>query len=118
MGTRHGRLYRLTERFYDAWLKAYERTLAAVMRHRPATLVFSIVILVATGWLFRATPKGLLPADDTGQLLATTEAAEGASFDGAGGGAEGHRGDDREGSRRAVGDVDGRDVGGGQSGAV
>ncbi len=80
-GQQHGRLYGITERFFDAWLRAYERTLAAVMRHRPATLVFSVVILGATVWLFWLTPKGLFPADDTGQLLATTEVAEGASFE-------------------------------------
>ena len=61
---------------------------AWVMRHRPATLVFSAVILVATGYLFWSTPKGLFPSDDTGQLLVTTEAAEGVSFDGAGGAPE------------------------------
>ena len=43
--------------------------------------MFSAVILVATGYLFWSTPKGLFPTDDTGQLLATTEAAEGVSFD-------------------------------------
>jgi HAE1 family hydrophobic/amphiphilic exporter-1 len=77
----HGRLYQLSERFFDAWLGVYERTLAWVMRHRPAALVFSAVILVATGWLFWSTPKGLFPTDDTGQLLVTTEAAEGVSYD-------------------------------------
>ena len=59
----------------------YERTLAWVMARRRLTLVFSVVILVATGILFWSTPKGFFPTDDTGQLLATTEAAEGASFD-------------------------------------
>ncbi len=77
----HGRLYQMSERFYDAWLGVYERSLAWVMRHRPATMVFSLLILLATGYLFWATPKGLFPTDDTGQLLATTEAAEGVSFD-------------------------------------
>ena len=43
--------------------------------------VFSAVILVATGVLFWSTPKGLFPTDDTGQLLVTTEAAEGVSYD-------------------------------------
>src|SRR5438309_5711782 len=51
------------------------------MARRPATLAFSVVILIATAWLFWSTPKGLFPTDDTGQLLATTEAAEGVSFD-------------------------------------
>jgi HAE1 family hydrophobic/amphiphilic exporter-1 len=80
-GREHGRLYQATERFYDRTLGVYERSLGWVMARRPATLVFSLVILVATAWLFWSTPKGLFPTDDTGQLLATTEAAEGVSFD-------------------------------------
>jgi HAE1 family hydrophobic/amphiphilic exporter-1 len=77
----HGRMYQVTERFYERTLGLYERTLAWVMARRPATLVFSLIILVATGWLFWSMPKGLFPTDDTGQLLATTEAAEGVSYD-------------------------------------
>jgi HAE1 family hydrophobic/amphiphilic exporter-1 len=80
-GKQHGRMYQATERFYDGWLGLYERTLAWVMQRRPLTLAFSFVILVATAYLFWSTPKGLFPTDDTGQLLATTEAAEGVSFD-------------------------------------
>jgi HAE1 family hydrophobic/amphiphilic exporter-1 len=80
-GRTHGRFYTTTERFYESWLGVYERSLAWVMRHRPATLLFSIAVLIATAWLFWSTPKGLFPTDDTGQLLATTEAGEGVSFD-------------------------------------
>ena len=78
---KHGRLYQLSERFFDIWLGGYERSLAWVMQRRPAALAFSAVILVATGLLFWFTPKGLFPTDDTGQLLVTTEAAEGVSYD-------------------------------------
>ena len=80
-GVTHGRLYLATERVYDRALSAYTRSLTWVMGHRPGTMAFSGVILVATAWLFVVAPKGLFPSDDTGQLLATTEAAEGVSFD-------------------------------------
>ncbi len=80
-GTTHSRLYNAIEGFYDRVLGVYERSLGWVMVRRPATLAFSAIILLATGWLFYATPKGLFPTDDTGQLLATIEAAEGISFD-------------------------------------
>ena len=80
-GKQQGRFYQATERFYERWLHGYERSLAWVMERRRATLVFSLVILVLTGVLFVIAPKGLFPTDDTGQLLATTEAAEGVSFD-------------------------------------
>ncbi len=77
----HGKLFQLSERFFDAWLGVYERSLAWVMDRRPLALAFSAVILIATGALFWTTPKGLFPTDDTGQLLVTTEAAEGVSYD-------------------------------------
>ena len=80
-GKQHGKLYQMTERFYDKWLAGYERSLAWVMEHRPATMVFSAIVLIATAVLFVMIPKGLFPSDDTGQLLATTEAAEGVSYD-------------------------------------
>ena len=80
-GVTHGNVFNAVERFYDRVLGVYERSLGWVMARRPATLAFSAVILLATGWLFYATPKGLFPTDDTGQLLATVEAAEGISFD-------------------------------------
>jgi HAE1 family hydrophobic/amphiphilic exporter-1 len=80
-GKEHGRMYQATENFYDGLLHVYERTLGWVMVRRPLAVVFSAIILLATGYLFYRTPKGLFPTDDTGQLLATTEAAEGVSFD-------------------------------------
>jgi HAE1 family hydrophobic/amphiphilic exporter-1 len=79
-GREQGRFYRATERVFDRSLAAYERSLAWVMERRRAALLFSLVILVLTGILFVVAPKGLFPTDDTGQLLATTEAAEGVSF--------------------------------------
>ena len=78
----HGRLYNIVERGFEAVLHGYERSLNWVMQHRPGTLVFSAVILVLTTILFLQIPKGLFPSDDTGQLLGTTEAKEGTSYDG------------------------------------
>jgi hydrophobic/amphiphilic exporter-1 (mainly G- bacteria), HAE1 family len=81
-GQHHGRLYTIVEHGFERILKGYENSLAWVMRHRPATLVFSAVILLLTVVLFVAIPKGLFPTDDTGQLLGTTEARQGESYDG------------------------------------
>jgi hydrophobic/amphiphilic exporter-1 (mainly G- bacteria), HAE1 family len=81
-GKQHGRLYNATEHMYDTVLGYYERSLKWVMAHRPQTLVFSAVILVLTVVLFYYMPKGLFPSDDTGQLLVTTEAKQGVSYDG------------------------------------
>jgi HAE1 family hydrophobic/amphiphilic exporter-1 len=77
----HGRFYRLIEGGWDRSLAFYERTLAWVMDHRRLALLFSAVILVGTAYLGKVVPKGFIPAEDQGQLSATTEVAEGSSFD-------------------------------------
>jgi hydrophobic/amphiphilic exporter-1 (mainly G- bacteria), HAE1 family len=76
----HGRFFNFTESIFQAALHGYERALGWVMRHRPITLVFSALILVATGMLWTVIPKGLFPPDDTGSLNATAEAPQGTSF--------------------------------------
>jgi HAE1 family hydrophobic/amphiphilic exporter-1 len=78
---RHGRWYEATEGIYRRGLGLYERTLSWVMDHRPATLVFSVGILLATGVLFVLVPKGFIPTEDTGQIQGTTETLEGSSFE-------------------------------------
>ena len=80
-GRKHGRLYNAFERFFDAVLARYDRSLQFVMRHRFSTLVFSMAILAATLFLFKVIPKGFFPDEDTGQIFAITEAAQDISFD-------------------------------------
>ncbi|HWZ59292.1 MAG TPA: efflux RND transporter permease subunit, partial [Gemmatimonadaceae bacterium] len=78
----HGRLFKMSERVFEVSLHAYEQSLAWVMRHRPLTLLFSVAILVLTGVLFKyGVTINLFPPDDSGLLNATTEAAQGTSFD-------------------------------------
>jgi len=78
---RHGRLYARGEAFFNAWKGAYDRSLRGVLaRPRLTMLVFAAVVL-ATGFMFSAMPKGFLPSEDTGQLFAFTEAAQDISFE-------------------------------------
>ena len=76
----HGRLFLATERAFAATLRAYERSLGWIMEHRVFALGFSLAIAIATVALWVVIPKGLFPPDDTGQLNATAEAAQGTSF--------------------------------------
>jgi HAE1 family hydrophobic/amphiphilic exporter-1 len=78
---RHGKLYAASERVFDGMLRFYDWSLQKVMRHRLATLLVSLAILVATFHLFVVMPKGFLPSEDQGNIFAFTEAAEGISFD-------------------------------------
>ena len=77
----HGRLYLLMERFFDGMLHGYERTLQKVLRFRRTTMVVTIVLTILTGYLFTKMPMGFLPTEDTGQIFAITEAAQGISFE-------------------------------------
>jgi HAE1 family hydrophobic/amphiphilic exporter-1 len=77
---RHGRVYNAVERAFDALRDFYDVTLRLVLRHHAVVMLFSLVLLGVTVWLFRAIPKGFLPSEDTGQLTVTTEAEEGVSF--------------------------------------
>ncbi len=77
---KHGKLFQVSERVFDRTLALYERTLKFVLRHGRATLAFSLVILVATVYLFGVIPKGFLPSEDIGQIFGFTEAAQGISF--------------------------------------
>ncbi|HEY7335513.1 MAG TPA: efflux RND transporter permease subunit [Bryobacteraceae bacterium] len=72
--------YRVTERFFEAMLRVYDRTLQVALRHRLATMGAFVLVLAATGYLFVKIPKGFIPDQDTDQLLVVTEAAQGTSF--------------------------------------
>lgn len=78
---RHGRLYFLMERFFDGMLHTYERTLKLVLNYRRTVLAITIILTVATGFLFIKIPMGFLPSEDTGQIFAFTEATQGISFE-------------------------------------
>ncbi|RQW87054.1 MAG: acriflavine resistance protein B, partial [Geobacter sp.] len=78
---RHGRLYMALESFFNRMHCAYDRSLHAVLNRRRVVLVVILLLTVVTGWLFVKMPKGFLPSEDTGQLFAFTEAAQGISFD-------------------------------------
>jgi len=78
---KHGWLFRTTEKFFDAMLRAYEVTLQLALRHRPATMLFFFAMLGGSIYLFRVIPKGFLPSEDTGEIYIFNEAAQGISFD-------------------------------------
>ncbi len=76
-----GAFYRWSENFFN-WLNdLYRRTLRIVLNHRLATLLASIVLTVATLYLFVVMPKGFMPTVDQGFAFGGSEAAEDTSFD-------------------------------------
>ncbi|HLI12019.1 MAG TPA: efflux RND transporter permease subunit [Alphaproteobacteria bacterium] len=77
----HGRIYRTTERAFEAMLGVYRSSLQWCLDRRPVMLVVFLATLVATGYLFVKAPKDFLPSVDTNQIIAFTEGAQDASFD-------------------------------------
>jgi multidrug efflux pump len=74
------RLYRVTERMFNAVIERYGATLRWVLRHQPATLVVTVATLVLTIVLYVVAPKGFFPVQDTGVILGVSEAPETVSF--------------------------------------
>jgi multidrug efflux pump len=77
---RPGRLARLFERGFDAALRAYGRSLDRALRREGLVVLLAALTVAGTVALYAAVPKGFLPVQDTGQIVATVEAPDDVSF--------------------------------------
>ena len=75
-----GRLFRATEGMFRGLLTTYDGGLRWVLRHQAFTLWVAVATLLATVWLYRVVPKGLLPLQDTGLIMGVTDASQSISF--------------------------------------
>lgn len=78
--TQHGKLYQLSERFFDAMLRGYEWGLDLVLRWRFTTLMVFFATVALSGYLFVVIPKGFFPQQDTGLITGITEGGQDISF--------------------------------------
>ncbi|MFM9889638.1 MAG: efflux RND transporter permease subunit [Rickettsiales bacterium] len=67
--------------FFARLTQRYATSLEWVLRHQRLTLLAAVATLAITVALYVAIPKGFLPAQDTGQVIATTDAAPSISFE-------------------------------------
>ena len=77
----HGRMYQWTEAGYQWMVHLYDLSLLAVLRHKLATMVFSLAMLGVTAYLFVAVPKGFIPAEDRNLIMVSTQTAQGLSWE-------------------------------------
>jgi multidrug efflux pump len=77
---RPGLIGRISERGFDATLAFYKRTLGFALRHQTMVLIVAVMTLFGTIGLYLYIPKGFLPQQDTGVIVAVTEAAQSASI--------------------------------------
>ncbi len=75
-----GLVGRIAERGFDAMLGGYRRTLGWALRHQRFVLVVALGTLFGTIALYVVIPKGFLPPQDTGVIVAVTEAEQSISI--------------------------------------
>ncbi|MBR0696481.1 multidrug efflux RND transporter permease subunit [Bradyrhizobium lablabi] len=77
---KHGRFYQLSERGFEAMLRAYQRGLDLALRWKFTTLMVFFATLALSVYLFVIIPKGFFPQQDVGLITATAEANQDISF--------------------------------------
>jgi len=79
--SRHGPIYRASERAFN-WLHSeYASGLRWVLRHQTLMLCVVFATVALNIYLFIIVPKGFFPQQDTGRLGGSTRAAQDISFD-------------------------------------
>ena len=78
--TRGNRLTRWFNNLVAGAVEGYRRSLEWVLRRQTLTLALTGVTLGATLWLYVIIPKGFLPPQDTGLVMAVTEGGPAVSF--------------------------------------
>jgi multidrug efflux pump subunit AcrB len=79
---RTNRFNDMAEGFFDGMVRFYDRGLQWVLRHQFLTLLPTIGLLVLTGVLYVAIPKGFFPQEDTGFIFGEADARQDMSFAG------------------------------------
>ena len=74
-----GRFNRGAERAFQAVLRRYDRGLNFIFRHQFAALMATLLLMVATGYLYVVIPKGFFPQQDTGFIFGELDLREDAS---------------------------------------
>ncbi len=76
----HGRLYRISERAFNALLHGYDVSLSWVLRHARLTLVVTGLTVALNIYLYVIVPKGFFPESDTGRMMGAIQADQDVSF--------------------------------------
>jgi multidrug efflux pump len=79
-GEQHGRLYRASERFFDAVLGFYRRTLTSALEHPRSVMLILAAVLGLNFYLYNVIPKGFFPQQDTGRIIGSIQADQSISF--------------------------------------
>jgi HAE1 family hydrophobic/amphiphilic exporter-1 len=70
-----------SNRIFGAIQQGYAWSLAFALRHRLAVVMVALLVLGATGLMFRVVPKGFIPEQDDDSINISLRAAQGTAFD-------------------------------------
>ncbi|HXJ94925.1 MAG TPA: multidrug efflux RND transporter permease subunit [Terriglobia bacterium] len=76
----HGRLYRASERAFNAIVRAYGRTLTHVLDYPAVTLAVLLGVIALNFYLYVRVPKGFFPQQDNGRIMGAIQADQDSSF--------------------------------------
>ena len=76
----HGRVYKSLERAFDAIADRYARLLDRALRHRWATVVGGVAVVLLSVIMFRSLEREFVPPEDRGYFVIFSVAPEGASL--------------------------------------
>jgi multidrug efflux pump len=76
----HGRLYQISERFFDSMLEFYRRSLTVSLRHPKSIMLILAAVLGLNFYLYDVIPKGFFPQQDTGRVVGSIQADQSISF--------------------------------------
>ena len=77
---KHGRIYRASERVFQAALNFYAGGLRWVLRQRAFMLLVTLATICFSVYLYIIIPKGFFPQQDTGRMSGTIVGAQDLSF--------------------------------------
>ena len=75
-GEQKGRVYRASERGFNAMIGFYARTLKFVLRYQRVTMCVALGTLLLTVFLYIMIPKGFFPVQDTGVIQGISQAPQ------------------------------------------
>ncbi len=75
-----GRFNRIAERGFTRVLNGYDRGLKFIFHHQLSALIGTLLLMVATGYLYVTIPKGFFPQQDTGFIFGQAVARQDTSF--------------------------------------
>ena len=76
----HGRIYRASERAFNAILRLYEGSLSWVLEHSALTLIVLGITIACNFYLFWIVPKGFFPQQDNGVAFGGIQGSQDISF--------------------------------------